>query len=242
MTITSWCTLTRFRTLSGLSSTDISDDDANLFITQAHTQVKRQGFVKIRDEQVSKDDNDRYFVEGKYFADSDIDGSVDTGDITLYEYNPTTKLLTDISVGVDNIDGLNNYFTLATGYPTDDDYQVYVTYWISRQPITELVGEGSILESAVSDWATILSFKRIKTLRLKRGIISWNSGGQNINRSEKDFDDMVEVHKKRYNVLINRVKPFYGRKVRVGRGAVRRFRGPERYNEPLTTNGKLNFN
>ncbi len=239
MTVTSYCTLSRWRTLSGLSTTDVSDDDANEYITQAHYQLQREGFVRIIEEQVSKDSNDYYFVDYKYFADYDLDGSVDTDDIIVYEFDSDNKLLLDISDQVSTIDGLNNYFTLNSGYPRSSR-QVYINYSIVNRPVTELIGTNGLFEEAVSEYTTYLALKKLKMLRMSRGIITWTSAGQTVTRGEKEFDEMVSERLKRYNAVINKIRPFFGKKTRVGRGTVERRRNTYQH-EPLTHHGRITF-
>jgi len=241
MTITSYCTLARFRTITGLGSSVISDSVANEKITQAHYQILREGFVKISEELASKDDNDRYFTEYRYIADGDLDGDVDTGDLLVYEYDSTNKLLVDISSQVASIDGLNNFFTLSTGYPTESR-SVYVTYYISNRPIAQLKGDYSILEEAVARFAEQLCYATLKKTRMYDGVISWSAGDKTLTRDEKEFDAMVQKIMQRYNTLIQKIRPFYGKRARVGRGLSqrrgRRLQGMM-YNEPLTHNGRL---
>ncbi len=237
MTNTNYCSLARFRAISGFDTNAVSDTTANLFLTQAHNQILREAYYKIRQESTTKNSNNYYFLRNKYIADSNLDGTIGSADITVYEFDNTNSLWVDISNQVATIDGFNNYYTLNTGYPTQSR-SVYTTYFIARQPLTELIGEGGVLEEAVCLYTEILTLKQLKTLRLKRGIVSWSSSGQSCQKSEADVNDLIKLKEQRYKSLISIIKPFIGHKARIGRGE--RPRTVSTY-APITNNGRIEY-
>jgi len=217
----SYGTVQGWRNFSGLDSTAITTARATIFLDQSIQQVTRECSQLIRDELTVRDgDTDYFFTRRRYLSDYETaspDAEIGTDDVKVYEFDSTNKILVDISAQVNGIDGLNCYYTLNTGYPTSNR-QVYTTYRIVGQPLSELVGAGSVLQKAVYNFMTVLSLKELKLLRLKSGIISYTSGGETVTRSEADVDTMIEQHLSKYKSLINYCKPFYGRGMRTGSG------------------------
>jgi hypothetical protein len=231
-----YATKAEFRTETGLLPKDISDTDLDHFLTLGAKQIKREAYVWVREQVLTPDQNDRYFftyggrgmasifttigmggtVTGNfYLADSALDSSLDANDIEVYEWDSTNNLLVDISDQIDDVNQLNNYFTLNSGYPTQNR-QVRVTWWYCGKRFDEI--KDYELKYAEIYYAMYLWSKKRLTFLLKSGVTSFTLGKQTVNREIDDFEKMVEKYKMLYDKLINYIKPFVGKYMRMNRG------------------------
>lgn len=221
MAFSDWGNVEDWRNWSGIDSSTINDAQASRFLTWSVQQVQREATQLIRDELVTKDGTSGYyFTRHRYFSDYEMaspDASVGTDDVVVYEYDSTNRVLEDITSTVASIDGLNNYFTLQSGYPTSNR-SVYATYRIIGRPLTEVVGLNSDGSHAVYSYMTLMALRELKRVRLLNGIISYTSGGETVTRDEKTFDDLVNQQQKDYEARISNLKPFYGRSMKTGNG------------------------
>ena len=209
-----YATVAQFRTWTGLQANELSDAEVQVYLTNADRQIKRDAFIYVREEAVSRDSNNYYFPQLKYFADQNADGSVTAADIELREYQPTYDTTSAISsTNVTAIDSYNNYFTLNNSSYTSSS-QIRINYWIARKPNSEITNE---LEEMSISWAAHEAFRFIKTKRLKGGIVSFSLGKLNVTRTEQDYELMVDQWRKRYMHLVQFVRPTRIRKMAEGR-------------------------
>jgi len=233
-----YCTEDDWREFTGFTNqNDFPSSEVTNHLFNATEQIKKDGFHMMRWELVSKDSSGRYFTMRKYWGNiynrdnkdmSLIAGTVQKYDIEVYEADVTSSVASSLMLqgtrvnrlmyripydAITAIDTLNGWFKLASGYPTSNR-QVYVTYWAVGKPLDELKYE---LKRACIEMTTILALKKLKTKRLKKATVSYTLGKQTITRDEKTFDDMIADHRNEYNHWIKWIKPFIGRRVRVGR-------------------------
>jgi hypothetical protein len=211
-------------------------------IKDATEQIKKDGFYMIRQEQVVKDSDSKYFLAKRYLANkykrddniNIINKSITKYDLDFYyvdnfsvgatisPFNYGRVNYNFISIPYDDIielDSFNCYFKLADGY---SDKQIFVTYWISGKPLSEISYE---LKRACFEMTTMLVLEKLKTLRLKDGTTNYTLGKQSISRDENVFDEMIKRHKVEYFKWINWFKPFIGKRVAIGRIETRDNRG-----------------
>lgn len=227
-----------FRLFSGfVNPSDFPQTDIEYFLSRATEQVKKDGFYKVRYERAAKDSSGRYFTARKwwgnrYGASRDeqtqiIHGTISKYDLEVVEMDSTSSATASIhGLGgrvnrivnripydaITEVDSLNSYFKLTDDYPSDGK-QIFVTYYICGKPLEEISYE---LEQACNEWAIVLTLRKLKDTRLYNGVVSFTQGRQTINRSEEDFDKLVQMHVDRYHKWINFFKPFIGKRVKTG--------------------------
>jgi len=250
-----YCTETQWREFTGFTNqNDFPSSEVTRHLKNASEQIKKDGFYMVRHELVTKDASDRYFTQRTYWGNvydrdnkdmSLIAGTVQKYDLEFWEADISSSVSSAYSLkgsrakrlmyripydAITYIDPLNCFFKLSSDYPTSGRL-VYVTYWVVGKPLDELAFE---LKRACIEMTTILALKKLKTKRLKKATVSYTLGKQTITRDEKTFDDMIADHKVEYDGWIRWIKPFIGRRVRIGRmetfaGNRGRFNG-NRYN------------
>lgn len=140
-----YTTTSKVRLISNLTTTDITDADVTSLIAESTKELNRMINVKETRENVYYIDSTRknkidgvnttYYVQnwkGKYFADGDDDGDVDTDDITVYiiDSDGTESVAT-----VSSIDVGDSYFVLSTA-PIPGQ-RIEVSYeWCYKNPST----------------------------------------------------------------------------------------------------------
>ena len=124
---------------------DISDADITSLIAEATKEVNRKINVRVNRERVLHIDNTRknkidnsnttYYIrnwKGKYLADMDNDGDVDTSDIIV---NLVDNDGTETTATVSSITADEGKFVLSSA--PSDTKRMYVTYeWCFRDPST----------------------------------------------------------------------------------------------------------
>jgi hypothetical protein len=140
-----YTTVAQIRRITNLTTSDISDADLTNLITDAtaqlnsdiNTRVVREKVVSIDLTRENKIDgsNTIYYVQnwkGKYIADMDDDGGIDTGDVIVYQVaSDGTETKPTISA-VDSDDG---YITLSSA--PSSGVNLYITYeWCFDDPDT----------------------------------------------------------------------------------------------------------
>jgi hypothetical protein len=232
-----YTTIENFRLFSGfVNPSDFPEYDIEYFLSRATEQVKKDGFYKVRYERTSKDSQGRYFTArrwwgNRYGAARDEQTQITHGVITKYDLELVEMDSTSSSTAsiyglggrvnrivdkipydaIVNVDSLNCYFQLSDEYPRNGK-QVFATYYISGKPLEEISYE---LEQACSEWAIVLALRKLKDTRLYNGVVSFTQGRQTINRSEAEFDLLIQSHIERYKKWINFFKPFIGKKVSI---------------------------
>ena len=212
---------------------DFPSGDVQICLANSTEQVKKDGFVMQRYELVTKDSNDKYYVTSRYFANKYGTTNINEGTVTKYDivvWEGDNIASTSASLAFDwshvnnnmyaipydaitDIDPLNCWFKLTDAYPTTSERQIYVTYWISGKPISEIAYE---LKMACMEQTTIQMLRKLKAKRLYNGTISYTLGSQTIQRNEQDFDELVRQHYTEYEKWIQWFRPFIGRRVRIG--------------------------
>jgi len=138
-------TKAKVRLLSNLTTNDISDNDVDSIIVEVTKELNSMINVKVVRERVLYIDNTRqndvngsnttFYVKnwkGKYLADRDNDGDVDTSDVLVHIVSSDG---TETTATVSSIDQDDGKFVLSSA-PTSDK-EVYVTYdWTYRDVST----------------------------------------------------------------------------------------------------------
>jgi len=130
-----WTTATEVRTLTGLTSAEVSDADLNTLISSAQKEINLKLNTKIIRELVESIDGTRendidgsnttFYAQnwkGNYFSDTNFDNSVTTSDVTLF------------SVDSDDVETESNPLSITademkwTVTTAPNDVTIYVTY------------------------------------------------------------------------------------------------------------------
>lgn len=227
-----------FRTFSGfVNPSDFPQADIEYFLSRATEQVKKDGFYKVRYELTAKDSTGRYFTARKWWGNrygaardeqtQIVHGTISKYDLEVVEIDSTSSVAASLyGLGgrvnrivtrvpydaITEVDSLNGFFKLTDDYPSSGK-QIFTTYYISGKPLEEISYE---LEQACIEWAIVLTLRKLKDTRLYNGVVSFTQGRQTINRSESDFDKMIQYHIERYKKWINFFKPFIGKRVKMG--------------------------
>lgn len=234
-----YCTEDDWREFTGFTNQhDFPSATVLRHLENATEQIKKVAFHMVRWEMVTKDSSGRYFTQRRYWANRygrDADaitincGEVSKYDIQVFEADVTSSVAAALALqgtrinrlmykvpysAITEIDPLNCFFKLASGYPTDSSRRIYVTYFAVGKPLDELNYE---LKRACIEAVTILALKQMKTRRMKKGTVTYTLGKQTITRDEASFDEMVKDHQKQFDEWINWFKPFIGRRMKVGR-------------------------
>lgn len=236
---TAYSSETEFRNHTGFTdTTEFTSADIGRKLLESCEKVKRDAFVSIRLEFVTKDSNSRYFVSRRWLANAysnQLDmvevshGTVTPLDLRVWESDETSSVSSAFflqgsrinrlihripSEGITELDATNGYFKLAASYPTSSNYRIFCDYWIAGKPLTEI---GYELMMANILWAEILILQEKKGKRMKNGVISISQGGRTITRSEQEYDSWVRDLYNAYHSYVNFVRPTYHKMVKVGR-------------------------
>jgi len=196
-----WVTEQEFRDLTGFTTVEVSSSEISTFFLLSEKQIKVDGFRFRRGERANKDSYGRYFVNRIYFADGNLDNSVDVTDIRVWEYDYTT--MDDISAQVDTIDVRRGFFTLKDGYPTSGK-TVMADYHYASRPLEEIKDQ---LKLASLFYASYLVLKKIRNNNTKSGIVSYSIGDMSISKSQNDFDKQINEELGKYRAQIDYIKP-----------------------------------
>lgn len=138
-------TVSNIRLLTNITTSQVSDDDLESLISQATKEIMSKINVSITREKIEYIDETRqndidgsnktYYVKnwkGKYIGDKNLDGEVDSDDVTVYVIASDG---TETEATVDSVDSSNSYFVLDSAY--DGSYELYVDYaYTSFDPVT----------------------------------------------------------------------------------------------------------
>lgn len=135
-----YCNISDIRALTNISSTSVSDADLAQMISRSIAEINSELTVKVIRERVEYIDETRendvdgsnttYYVKnwkGKYLADFDGDGAVETDDITVYAVASDG---TETEATVSSVTANQGKFVLSTAYASS--YDLYVTYAYSH--------------------------------------------------------------------------------------------------------------
>jgi len=247
----SYCTETEWRQFTGFTDqTEFPSSDVISKIQYAAEKVKKDTFMAIRLEFVTKDSNNRYFVSRRWLANAwgtdTAHGVVTPMDLRLWESDETSsvssafflqgsrinRLIRQIPVeGISEWDSINGYFKLTDSWPSNSNFRIFADYWIAGKPLNEIQQE---LRLANMYWAEILLLEEKKPMRLKNGVVSLTQGDRTVQRNEVEFDKMIRDLYNSYHSIVNVCRPFYGKKLKIGRiesrtDSVSPYGGPLRY-------------
>ena len=231
-----YCTETEWRDYTGFTNTsEFSSAAVATHLENATEQIKKDAFHMVRFELVTKDDSNRRFTARRYWGnrygrDTSIRHDLITKyDLQVWEADTTSSVAASLALqgtrinrlmypipyeGITEIDPLNCFFKLSDDYPTQSNRQIYVTYWVCGKPLDEINYD---LKRACFEYTTYLALKKLKTKRLKSGIVSYTMGKQTVNRDEKAFDELIKSHYEEYHKWTKWFRPFIGRRCRIGR-------------------------
>lgn len=212
-----YLSINEFRNMTGVSDTEVPDSVLNELLARSTRDFKRYSFAWGRERLIEKQSigsEDRYYFDFTmkqsgnmlgYLTDWNLDGLVDTSDITVYEMNSDGSVRTDITAQIDTLDTDLGYFILNTGYPSDGGYKVYVTYAWMNFKITD--------DDTKFDIRRYLMHKTMCYIvewyrnQIRRGITKQTLGGLTIEKNLFAWTQLYDYHEKQANEFINRFKP-----------------------------------
>ena len=152
--------------MTNIATADIADEDVTSIIAEATKELNRMINVRVIRERILYIDETRenkvdgsnttYYVKnwkGKFLADMDNDGGVDTGDVIVYQIDSDG---TETKPTISAIDGDGCYITLTTA--PSSGVRLYITYeWCWKDVATPdpLIKLACILLSAAYCYAKI---------------------------------------------------------------------------------------
>lgn len=168
-----YCTYTNVRSICNLTTSDISDADLTTIITYATTKMNEDICTKVVREKVYYIDRTRendidgsntiYYVQnwkGKYIADLDDDGDVDTSDVIVYQVSSIgiETTLTVSAIGHD-------YGKITLSSAPSSGVELYMTYrWCYKDCSTP----SNLIKSACMNLSAALAFEKINAGRAPR--------------------------------------------------------------------------
>ena len=168
-----WTTADDVRLLTGLTTSDISDNDLNSLIENAQKEVLIQINTKVIREEISFIDNTRenaidgtnttYYIknwEGNFISDADYDLDVDTSDLTLVSVDNNDS--TESSVAITSLSYADGSFIVTTA---QDNVDLFLTYvYCSFDPVIP----DPLLKLATEYLAASYSYMRIDAIQKKK--------------------------------------------------------------------------
>jgi len=198
-----YCTTTNTRSVSGLTTSEITDVDLAILITHATRKINSDIQVKEVREEVKYIDSTReneingsnteYYVQTweKYFiGDADDDGDVDTSDVTVYQVAPGGV---ETELTVSSIDANNGKITLSSA-PSSGN-RLYITYHYS--PV-DMSTPHPLVVLATSYMAASLGFLRIDVKKVQQ----FAAGKMRVSRQSEAYTVFYD----KYLETINEIK------------------------------------
>lgn len=161
-----YCIYSDVNLLTNLTDSDVANADVTSIIAEATKELNRMINIRVVRERILYIDNTRenkidgsnttYYVKnwkGKYLADMDNDGGVDTGDVVVYQIASDG---TETKPTISAIDGDDCYITLTTA--PSSGVRLYITYeWCWKDVATPdpLIKLACVLLSAAYCYAKI---------------------------------------------------------------------------------------
>jgi len=202
-----YISLAEFRLRTGITGSDIPDSELTTFLNRAANKIRDECYIMRRRENISKttiDSTERYYFTHMYIADDNLDGTINKNDLEVLERDADGTVENDITDHVASLNQYDGYFTLDSGYPTNDDYGIYVTYRWTRYPLAEVESDLEELNLCIAmEWI----IRKQMTDAFKRGITSQSVSGLTINRSPDTFKALLEYYEKRRNELFRKLRP-----------------------------------
>ncbi len=169
-----YCTFADINTFTNITSSDVADADITTLIGQAtkelnakiNTEVVREFITWIDNTRQNKIDGSKttYYVQnwhGKFLADRDNDGGVDTGDVIVYQ---VTSEGTETKLTISAIDSDDGNITLDSA--PESGVRLFITYsWAYKDPSTpdELIKLACINLTAAYCYAKINIGRAVRT-------------------------------------------------------------------------------
>ena len=204
MIIISYCSVSQVRAISGLTSSNISDDDLNTLISMAAYQLNHDIQIKVIRERVKYIDNTRRNLidgsnttfycqnwKGYYLGDLDDDSDVDTDDIIVYLVDPDG---TETTATVSSIDDDDCKFVLASA--PDAGTKIYVTYVYS--PV-RIATPDNLLALANAYLAAAYAFTKIDVKKIQK----YSIGKLKITQQSQGFKIFYDKYKEIVNQIRN---------------------------------------
>jgi hypothetical protein len=210
-----YLTVSEFRKMTGIMDSEIPDSVLSEFLARSSRDLKRYAFAKDKEFRIkpkTKDDESRYYFPFTalsdrvgYLTDWNLDGVVNTSDITVYEKSSDDFTINDITAQVDELDINRGYFTLNTGYPSSTEYGVYVTYAWMNFPIMDADTKYDVRRYLMHQtMCYIIEWYRNQ---LRRGISKQTLGGLTVEKNLTAWETLYADHEEKAMKMINRFKP-----------------------------------
>jgi len=200
-----YCTASDVRNISGLTTSEISDDDLNTLISYATAQLNRDIQIKIVRERATYIDKTRpNYVNGSnnvfyvqtwreyYIGDLNDDGVVDTNDVVVYLVSGDGTETTATVTAVDHEAGK---ITLQSAPPAGT--RVYITYCASH---ADMSTPHPLVKLACAQLTAALAFTKMDVKKVQ----SWAVGKIRVTKPSQGF---VEFYNQ-YQRTVNSIKKF----------------------------------
>ena len=168
-----YCTVANVRSVTGLSTTEISDNDLSVLIDFSVIQINHDIQIKVVRERVLYIDSTRqndidgsntdYYIknwEGNYLGDLDDDGGVDTNDVIVHLVDSDG---TETTATVSAVDDDDCKITLSSAPSSSKD--MYITYCYS--PI-RMGTPSNLLKLACIYLTSAYAFTRIDAKKIQK--------------------------------------------------------------------------
>jgi hypothetical protein len=207
--------VSEFRKMTGIMDSEIPDNVLSEFLARSSRDLKRYAFAKDKEFRIkpkTRNEESRYYFpftslsdKVGYLTDWNLDGVVNTSDITVYEKSSDDFTINDITAQVDELDINRGYFTLNSGYPSSTEYGIYVTYSWMNFPIMDADTKYDIKRYLMHQtMCYIIEWYRNQ---LRRGITKQTLGGLTVEKNLTAWETLYKYHKDEAITLINRFKP-----------------------------------
>jgi len=163
-----FCSINDVRDIANITSDDLTDTEIYKLINHSMQQLnadvttlvtrERIGYLDETRENKIDSSNTTYYVKnwkGRYIADFDDDGDVDTGDITVYAVDSNG---TETEATISSITPNEGKFVLGTAY--DSSYDLYVTY---KWAFVSQSNPDKLIITACAYLTAALAFEKINT-------------------------------------------------------------------------------
>lgn len=163
-----YCTLSRLRSITHFSKNEISDADVNLFIPDADRAILRLATIEVYAEKLKGDiDGSNVLFTTKHapIADIDFDADVDGDDVDVYlvanddEENPESSATT-----VSTVNARDGIITLSTAPTTTNaEVGVYADYRYYIEAV-----DYDVLKLAANYYLAHLCEMKVRTKRIEK--------------------------------------------------------------------------
>lgn len=205
-TFASYAELDDIRSISGLTTTDVSDDVLYDLAYFASRQVIRDTTIRVFKEELDGNidgSNKEYQIHHNEIADTNYDAVVDASDVTVYtgEYDGTTGFMEYTEVTVSSVNKVDGIITLSSA---PDDVDIIVADYSFTVPNIDY----TILGWAVGRYTAYIALKRLASSNAS--VESFKLGKLSINTGQKvsAINAMAHMHLEEYRRIIKSLVPF----------------------------------